>query len=68
MNFADIIMDGKMNMIAAQMESGENCQSLENDLMRLVEADIIDIQVALDSAKRPDAMKQELIRKGYLQG
>lgn len=68
MNFADIIMDGKMNMIAAQMESGENCQSLENDLMRLVESDVIDIQVAMDGAKRPDALKQELIRKGYMQG
>lgn len=66
LNFADIIMEGKMNMIPAQMESGEDCQSLENDLLRLVESKIITVETAMASAKRPAALKHELIRKGFL--
>lgn len=67
MNFSEIISNGEMKMIAPQMESGKNCQSLENDLMRLLKEDIIDIKTAQDNAKRPDAIKQELIRLGYIQ-
>jgi twitching motility protein PilT len=67
LNFADIIMEGKMNMIAPQMESGKNCQSLENDLMSLVQRDIIDVETAMANAKRPEALRHELVRKGYLQ-
>lgn len=67
MNFSEIISNGDMKMIAAQMESGKNCQSLENDLLSLVERDIIEISTAIENAKRPDALKNELVRKGFLE-
>jgi twitching motility protein PilT len=67
MNFSEIISNGDMKMIAAQMESGKNCQSLEGDLLRLVEDGIIEVKVAVENAKRPDALKNELVRKGYLE-
>lgn len=66
MNFAEIISEGQMKMIAAQMESGDNCQSLENDLLNLVQDGVIEAGVALQNAKRPDALRQELVRHGFL--
>lgn len=67
MNFSEIISNGDMKMIAAQMESGKRCQSLENDLMSLVDRDIIDVETAMANAKRPDALRNELVRNGYLE-
>lgn len=65
-NFAEIIMDGKMNMIAAQMESGSKCQSMEDDLGRLVKENLISIDTALAYAKRPETLRNEFVRQGYL--
>lgn len=65
-NFAELISNGDMKMIAAQMESGANCRSLENDLLNLVEEGTISVGAALENAKRPEALRHELARKGYL--
>lgn len=65
-NFVDSIRNGKMNMVAAQMESGENCQSLENALLELVQKQVIDVTTAIENAKRPEVIRQELNRLGLL--
>ena len=65
-NFADIIKRGETHMLAAQMESGENCQSMENALLELVVAGQVDVGVAMLNAKRPENLRTELERHGLL--
>lgn len=63
LNFAEIISDGKMNMLHGQMNSTPDSYTLEDDLLKLVEEQKITVKTALEEAKRPDALTVELQRK-----
>jgi twitching motility protein PilT len=66
LNFAEIIQDGKMNMLHAQMASSNQCFTLEDSLVDLVKNEVIEVREALESAKRPEVVKTELERLGFM--
>lgn len=66
LNFAEIIQEGSMNMLHAQMASSSQCFTLEDSLVGLVKDGVIEVKEALDSAKRPEVVSMELQRLGFM--
>jgi twitching motility protein PilT len=65
-NFSEIIREDNINMLHAQLESGAGCFTLEQELFKLVKAETIDVKVALERAKQPAKLQEELERHGYM--
>jgi twitching motility protein PilT len=66
LNFSEIIQEGKMQMLHAQMASSPSCFTLEDSLVDLVRKETITAGVAMEQAKRPEVVKAELERFGFM--